>query len=124
MASFWRWYRGLPPAERGLAGAGTVHHVAFAMETADEQAWRDHVARAGLRPTTVIDRFYFHSVYFREPSGVLFELATMGPGFTADQPESELGSVLALPPFLEPHRAEIEAVLTPLPDPRAARTGA
>jgi glyoxalase family protein len=107
-----------PPAERGLNGAGTVHHVAFAMEMADEEAWRDHVGRGGLRPTPVIDRFYFHSVYFREPGGVLFELATMGPGFTADQPESELGSTLALPPFLEPHRAEIEAVLTPLPDPR------
>ena len=69
----------------------------------------------------MIDRFYFHSIYFREPGGVLFELATMGPGFTADQPEAELGSTLALPPFLEPHRAQIEAVLTPLPDPRAAQ---
>ena len=82
------------------------------------------MAGSGLRPTPIIDRFYFHSVYFREPGGVLFELATMGPGFTADQPESELGSTLALPPFLEPHRAQIEAGLTPLPDPRAARTGA
>jgi glyoxalase family protein len=109
------------PAESGIPGAGTVHHVAFAMEMADEDAWRQHVGASGLRPTPVIDRFYFHSVYFREPGGVLFELATMGPGFTADQPESELGSTLALPPFLEPHRAEIEAVLTPLPDPRAAR---
>jgi glyoxalase family protein len=109
------------PAARGVPGAGTVHHVAFAMEMADEEAWREHVARSGLRPTPVIDRFYFHSVYFREPNGVLFELATMGPGFTADQDESELGSTLALPPFLEPRRAEIEAVLTPLPDPRAAR---
>jgi glyoxalase family protein len=63
-------------------------------------------------------------VYFREPGGVLFELATKGPGFTADQPESELGSTLALPPFLEPHRAQIEARLTPLPDPRAVRSGA
>jgi glyoxalase family protein len=80
-------------------------------------------ARTGLRPTPIIDRFYFHSIYFREPGGVLFELATMGPGFTADQDESELGSTLALPPFLEPHRAQIEAVLTPLPDPRAARAG-
>jgi glyoxalase family protein len=109
------------PAEPGIPGAGTVHHVAFAMEMADEETWRAHVAQTGLRPTPVIDRFYFHSVYFREPGGVLFELATMGPGFTADQDESELGSTLALPPFLESHRAEIEAVLTPLPDPRAAR---
>jgi glyoxalase family protein len=111
------------PAEPGIPGAGTVHHVAFAMEMADEETWRAHVAQTGLRPTPVIDRFYFHSVYFREPGGVLFELATMGPGFTADQDESELGSTLALPPFLEAHREQIEAVLTPLPDPRAARAG-
>jgi glyoxalase family protein len=109
------------PDERGIPGAGTVHHIAFAMEMADEDAWQAAVARAGRRPTPVIDRFYFHSVYFREPGGVLFELATMGPGFTADQPESELGSTLALPPFLESRRAEIEAVLTPLPDPRGQR---
>jgi glyoxalase family protein len=107
-----------PPAERGIPGAGTVHHIAYAMEMADEDAWQETVARDGRRPTPIIDRFYFHSVYFREPGGVLFELATMGPGFTADQPESELGSTLALPPFLESRRAEIEAVLTPLPDPR------
>jgi glyoxalase family protein len=112
------------PAGRGIPGAGTVHHVAFAMEMADEERWHERVTRAGRRPSPLIDRFYFHSIYFREPGGVLFELATMGPGFTADQPESELGSTLALPPFLEPHRAQIEAVLTPLPDPRAARAGA
>jgi glyoxalase family protein len=94
------------------------------MEMADEDAWRERVATSGQRPTPIIDRFYFHSVYFREPGGVLFELATMGPGFTADQPESELGSTLALPPFLESQREKIEAVLTPLPDPRAARSGA
>jgi glyoxalase family protein len=108
------------PPERGIPGAGTVHHIAFAIEMADEDAWHDRVTRAGQRPSPLIDRFYFHSIYFREPGGVLFELATMGPGFTADQPESELGSTLALPPFLEPHRAQIEAALTPLPDPRAA----
>jgi glyoxalase family protein len=112
------------PAGRGIPGAGTVHHVAFAMEMADEERWHERVTRAGRRPSPLIDRFYFHSIYFREPGGVLFELATMGPGFTADQPESELGSTLALPPFLEPHRAQIEAVLTPLPDPRAARANA
>jgi glyoxalase family protein len=94
------------------------------MEMADEERWHERVTRAGRRPSPLIDRFYFHSIYFREPGGVLFELATMGPGFTADQPESELGSTLALPPFLEPHRAQIEAVLTPLPDPRAARANA
>jgi glyoxalase family protein len=110
-----------PPAEYGIPGAGTVHHVAFAMEMADEDAWRSRVLGSGLRPTPIIDRFYFHSVYFREPGGVLFELATMGPGFTVDQPESELGSTLALPPFLEARREQIEAVLTPLPDPRGTR---
>jgi glyoxalase family protein len=112
------------PAERGIPGAGTVHHIAFAMEMADEDAWHGLVTRAGQHPSPLIDRFYFHSIYFREPGGVLFELATMGPGFTADQPEAELGSSLALPPFLEPHRAQIEAVLTPLPDPRAAEANA
>jgi glyoxalase family protein len=112
------------PAAHGIPGAGTVHHIAFAMEMADEDTWLDKVTRAGRRPSPLIDRFYFHSIYFREPGGVLFELATMGPGFTADQPESELGSSLALPPFLEPHRAEIEAVLSPLPDPRAAEANA
>src|SRR3954452_20633294 len=68
-----------PPAERGLQGAGTVHHVAFACPMDVQEAWRDRVLRAGLRPTPVIDRFYFRSVYFREPSGVLFEIATLGP---------------------------------------------
>jgi glyoxalase family protein len=112
------------PAERGIPGAGTVHHIAFAMEMADEDSWHSKVTRAGQRPSPLIDRFYFHSIYFREPGGVLFELATMGPGFTADQPESELGSTLALPPFLEANRAQIEAVLTPLPDPRASQANA
>jgi glyoxalase family protein len=112
------------PVERGIPGAGTVHHIAFAMEMADEDGWHSRVTRAGQHPSPLIDRFYFHSIYFREPGGVLFELATMGPGFTADQPAEELGSTLALPPFLEPHRAQIEAVLTPLPDPRAAQANA
>src|SRR3954454_3877736 len=112
------------PAERGIPGAGTGHHIAFAMEMADEDACHGLVTGAGQHPSPLIDRFYSHSIYFREPGGVLFELATMGPGFTADQPEAELGSSLALPPFLEPHRAQIEAVLTPLPDPRAAEANA
>ena len=80
------------------------------------------MAEAGLRPTPVIDRFYFRSVYFREPSGVLFELATMGPGFTADEPLETLGEGLSLPPNYEPLRERLEAILTPLPDPRSART--
>src|SRR5690606_27693233 len=74
-----------PPLERGVPGGGTVHHVAWAIPLGSEDAWRDHVAAAGAAPTPVIDRFYFRSIYFREPSGVLFELATMGPGFTVDE---------------------------------------
>jgi glyoxalase family protein len=70
----------------------------------------------------VIDRFYFRSVYFREPSGVLFEIATLGPGFTADEPLESLGESLSLPPAYEPLRERLEQVLTPLPDPRPART--
>ena len=71
-----------------------------------------------MRSTPIIDRFYFHSIYFREPSGVLFEIADDGPGFTVDGPVKELGSKIILPPFLEDRRDEIEARLTPLPDPR------
>ena len=104
-----------PPAERGLPGAGTVHHVAWAIPLGDEDGWQARVARAGARATPVIDRFYFRSIYFREPSGVLFELATMGPGFAVDEDPAHLGEKLALPPFLEPQRARIEAAVTPLP---------
>ncbi|HEX2085654.1 MAG TPA: VOC family protein [Solirubrobacteraceae bacterium] len=104
-----------PPAERGLQGAGTVHHIAWAIPLGDEDAWQSHVTRAGARATPVIDRFYFRSIYFREPSGVLFELATMGPGFAVDEDPEHLGERLALPPFLEPNRERIEAAVTPLP---------
>jgi glyoxalase family protein len=111
-----------PPPERGLSGAGTVHHVAWASPMTEHEAWRERVAQAGARPTPVIDRFYFRSVYFREPSGVLFEIATIGPGFTADEPQETLGEALSLPPAYEPLRERLEHVLTPLPDPRPART--
>jgi glyoxalase family protein len=111
-----------PPAQRGLSGAGTVHHVAWSSPTDEHEAWRQRVAQAGARPTPVIDRFYFRSVYFREPSGVLFELATLGPGFTADEPLETLGEALSLPPAYEPLRERLEGVLTPLPAPRAAKT--
>jgi glyoxalase family protein len=106
------------PVERGRPGAGTVHHVAWAAELGDEEAWRDRVRSAGGQPTPVIDRFYFRSVYFREPSGVLFEIATLGPGFTADEPLESLGERLSLPPDYEPYRAQLEQTLTPLPNPR------
>ena len=111
-----------PPAEPGIGGAGTVHHVAWASSMEEHEAWRDRVARAGARPTPVIDRFYFRSIYFREPSGVLFEIATLGPGFTTDEPLESLGERLALPPNYEPLRDRLEEQLTPLPDPRAAWT--
>jgi glyoxalase family protein len=109
-----------PPEARGGSGAGTVHHVAWASSMEEHEAWRDAVARAGMRPTPVIDRFYFRSVYFREPSGVLFEIATLGPGFTADEPLETLGEALSLPPAYEPLRERLEGVLTPLPDPRGS----
>jgi glyoxalase family protein len=107
------------PAERGSGGAGTVHHVAWASTMEDHQAWRERALEAGAQPTPIIDRFWFRSIYFREPSGVLFEIATMGPGFTTDEPLEHLGETLVLPPRFEPMRAQIEPRLTPLPDPRA-----
>ena len=110
-----------PPAERGIPGGGTVHHVAFATRMADQEAWQQRVQRAGYRPTPVIDRFWFRSVYFREPSGVLFELATIGPGFDVDEDKARLGERLVLPPAFEQLRDRVEQILTPLPDPRAER---
>jgi glyoxalase family protein len=111
-----------PPEARGLGGAGTVHHVAWGSQVDEHEAWRERVARSGGHPTPVIDRFYFKSIYFREPSGVLFEIATLGPGFAADEPLETLGEALSLPPNFEHLRERLEDVLTPLPDPRAAWT--
>ncbi|HVE68931.1 MAG TPA: VOC family protein [Solirubrobacteraceae bacterium] len=110
-----------PPELPGDPGAGTVHHVAWGTTVAEHPRWHERVAGAGVRVTPVIDRHYFHSIYFREPSGVLFEIADDGPGFTVDVPLEELGSKVILPPFLESRREEIEARLTPLPDPNAHR---
>jgi glyoxalase family protein len=108
-----------PPAERALSGAGTVHHVAWASPIPDHEAWRERVAAAGAAPTPIIDRFYFRSIYFREPSGVLFEIATIGPGFTADEDLEALGMRLSLPPDFEHLRDRLKDILTPLPDPSA-----
>jgi len=105
----------------GLSGAGTVHHVAWASPMEDHAAWRERVLQGGGRPTPIIDRFYFRSIYFREPSGVLFEIATIGPGFATDEPLAHLGESLSLPPQFEPRRAELERILTPLPYPRRIR---
>ncbi len=107
-----------PPAERGLQGAGSVHHVAWAATPEDHETWQRLLVEAGARPTPVIDRHYFRSIYFREPSGVLFEIATIGPGFTVDEPLEHLGEKLSLTPQFEHLREEIEPKLTPLRDPR------
>jgi glyoxalase family protein len=104
--------------ERGVPGAGTVHHVAWASTPEEHEAWRQRVVEAGVSPTPVIDRFYFKSVYFREPSGVLFEIATIGPGFTTDEPLESLGESLSLPPNFEHLREQVEPVLTPITNPR------
>ena len=107
------------PDEPGVQGAGTVHHVAWASPAEEHEEWRDRVIAAGMRPTPVIDRFYFQSVYFREPSGVLFEIATLGgEGFAIDEPIESLGEKLSLPPFIEHLRAEIEPNLRPIVNPR------
>jgi glyoxalase family protein len=110
------------PADRGLQGAGTVHHVAWASPMDEHEAWRERVTAGGLHPTPVIDRFYFRSIYFREPSGVLFEIATLGPGFSADEDPEHLGERLSLPPKFEHLREQIEPALTPIPATRPART--
>ena len=108
-----------PPGPRACPARGTVHHVAWSSPTAEHEAWRERVTAAGGRPTPVIDRFYFRSIYFREPSGVLFEIATLGPGFTADEPLESLGRAALPPAEFEPLRDQLEQRLTPLPNPRA-----
>lgn len=111
-----------PDAPHGRVAAGTVHHVAFRVaDDEDQKAWRGTLAGQGLNITPVLDRQYFHSVYFREPGGVLFELATDPPGFTFDEPVEELGTGLKLPPWLESHRQHIEEALPDLdPEPETA----
>ena len=109
---------------RGADGAGAVHHVAWRVpDDAAQLEARERVLAAGLEPTPVIDRQYFHSVYFREPGGVLFEIATDPPGFTLDEPLAELGTSLKLPPMYQPNRAEIERLLPPLRLPHAPAAG-
>ena len=104
-------------AERGIPGAGTVHHIAWAVLPAEIQAWRPPVAATGLRPTPVIDRFWFESVYFREPSGILYELATLdGAGFAVDGNPRRWAAPRAAA-VLEARRDRIEPALTPMPDP-------
>jgi glyoxalase family protein len=114
-------YDPAPPEINRTQGAGTVHHVAFAAAFDDVDAWRDRVLDGGARPTPVIERFYFKSIYFVEPSGVLFEIATIGPGFAVDEDAAHLGERLSLPPRFESMRAALESKLTPLPYPPAWR---
>jgi glyoxalase family protein len=103
-----------PELPIGQTGAGGVHHVAFRIPDDQYDAWADRLDQFGIPNSGKIDRFYFRSLYFREPNGVLFELATEGPGFATDEPLETIGERLALPPFLEPRRAEIEKGLKPL----------
>jgi glyoxalase family protein len=107
--------REIPDAERGRWGTGGVHHVAWRVaDDKSELEMRERIDLARRRPTEVIDRFWFKSVYFLEPGGVLFEIATDGPGFTVDEDPASLGEHLVLPPWLESQRGEIEAVLPPI----------
>lgn len=99
---------------KGIPAAGTTHHIAWACDADDHETWRTHIANSGLQVTPVIDRIYFRSIYFREPGGVLFEIATRGPGFTVDEPLEKLGESLVLPETYEDMRSQLEASLTPI----------
>ncbi len=110
----------LPSLARGLVSVGTVHHVALRTpDDAQQDAWQAEVRRRGMQVTAVADRHYFHSIYFREPGGVLLEIATDVPGFTVDEPKDRLGSRLMLPPWLEPRRAQLMQHLSPIRMPAA-----
>jgi glyoxalase family protein len=107
-----------PPSAAGVQGAGTVHHIAWCDRDEDHRAWREHLLESGMRPTPIIDRQYFRSIYFREPRGVLFEIATPSPGFAIDEDPAHLGEQLRLPPQHEHLRERLERSLTPLQNPR------
>ncbi|HWP99989.1 MAG TPA: ring-cleaving dioxygenase [Vicinamibacterales bacterium] len=116
--------RETPEGRRGAWGVGSVHHLAWRVDDEEHQlAVRARVESAGARPTPVIDRFWFKSVYFREPGGVLFEIATDGPGFAVDEDPARLGETLVLPPWLEAYRAGIERALSPLTLPAPTIAG-
>jgi glyoxalase family protein len=109
----------LPYTQQALIGIGSVHHVAFRTPTDEQQiVLRHNIVKARLNATPVIDRFYFHSVYFREPGGVLFEIATNPPGFTVDEQVETLGTRLVLPPWLESMRSDLEKILPPVSYPK------
>ena len=113
-----RWGYDAPPAERALMGAGTVHHIAWASRDEDHLAWQARVAEAGLGVSDVRDRDYFQSIYFGEPRGILFEIATLSPGFAVDEAPESLGEALRLPKQHEHLRPQLEKVLTPVTNPR------
>ena len=109
------WLLEQPHLERARLGAGGTHHVAFRVTDFETQKkWRSHLIQAGLPVSGLIDRFWFRSIYFRVSNGILFEIATDGPGFNIDDALGSLGEKLVLPPFLEHRRQEIEANLTPI----------
>jgi len=109
----------MPAAGIGRVAAGSVHHIAFrAKDAAEQLKWREHLVELDYNVTPVIDRTYFHSIYFREPGGILFEIATEPPGFTLDENLGELGMHLRLPAWFEPARSEIEEILPPIQMPR------
>ncbi len=112
------WAYDPPPAVPGMQGAGSVHPVALACQDADQVEWQRRVGAAGAAVTEVLDREYFESIYFREPEGVLFEIATISPGFAVDEDPDHLGEALKLPPQYEDNRTLLEERLTPLPTPR------
>jgi len=111
-----------PTDRHGIQGAGTVHHIAWHSADADHVAWQEHVRTAGMHVTPVIDRDYFNAIYFRQPQGILFEIATTSPGFATDEDPAHLGEELRLPAQHEHLRAQLERTLTPLSNPRVATT--
>ena len=114
-----------PEGPVGEESIGTVHHVAWRTPDAETQtAWREQLTRAGRNVTPVIDRWYFKSIYYREPGGVLFEIATDGPGFTVDEAPEKLGTTLSLPPWFQVRRDRLDRILTPIAVPTTATTGA
>ena len=115
------WSYDAPPPQRGLQGAGTIHHIAWHSRDEDHIAWQRRVAEAGYGVTPVIDRDYFNAIYFRQPQGILFEIATTSPGFAVDEDPDHLGEELRLPPQHERLRPQLERYLTPLTNPRSAQ---
>ena len=115
------WSYDIAPEQRGLQGAGTVHHIAWHSLDEDHVPWQRRVAEAGYGVTPVIDRDYFNAIYFQQPQGILFEIATSSPGFAVDEDPEHLGKALRLPSQHERLRPQLERYLTPLTNPRTAR---